>query len=183
MVSNDKGNHRDNGRSFPHRMKGLEPTLKHPFRFNMPWDKSEYFVVLRNRMYDPRHKHHPQLFDPTNIPFSSEMLTENQVDAVNNIIKSTCNKASSHNILFTKLRQYVSHVTFSFLHRNQSSTDAKIDKASDISRMLSNSETSREIKYMSLSDVPMSDSDQILLHLPQKVERLLVILSQRASSM
>ena len=73
------------------------------------------------------------------------------------MIESTCNRASARNLLFTKFCQYVSRVKLSLLYHNQSSTDPKIDKASDIARMLSNFENYCEIKYVSLSDVPMSD--------------------------
>ena len=138
MVNNDKGNHHVNGKSLPRKRNGFDPNLKCPFKFNISWDKSGYFVVLPGRSGDPCHKHHPQHFDPTNVPLSTKLLTENQVESVNNIIKSTWNTSNGSNFLFSEFRQYISHVKLSFLHRNHSSVGPKIDAADDITRMLSN---------------------------------------------
>ena len=90
-------------------------------------------------------------------PCTHRHLTEHQIESISNVVDSTCNKAAGRNFMFTKFARFVSHVKLSFLYRNSSSQGPKINQADDIQRMLSNFETSRDIKYASLTDVPLSE--------------------------
>ena len=155
MISNDKSNRRVNGRTLPRKRKVIPTVLKCPFQFNVSWDKSGYFVVLRSKSGEPLHKHHAQIFDPKNIPLHTRLLTDHQLESISNMVDSTCNKAHARNYMFTKFRTFISHVKMSFLHRKQNTPD--LDTSDEISRMLANFEDSNEIRYTSLSDIPMSD--------------------------
>jgi hypothetical protein len=138
-------------------MKGIQTTLKCPFQFNVSWDQSGYFVILRNCSGQPLHKHHAQMFDPKNIPLPTKLLTEHQVESISNIVDSTCTMANGRNYMFTKFHKFMSQVKLSFMRRNKYTDGPHIDTATDISRMLANFENSDEIKYTVLSDIPISE--------------------------
>lgn len=92
MVTNNKGNCRVNGKSLPRNRTGLDPTFKCPSKFNISWGKMGYAVALYGSSGDSCHKYHLQIFNPTNILFSTKLLTEDQVKSIKILSNSLATK-------------------------------------------------------------------------------------------
>ena len=157
MVNNDKSNRHPKGQTLPRQMKRLVTTSKCSYMFDVSWDNSGHFICLSRHSSKPYHTDHPHILDPQNISMNTKHLSEHQIESVSNVIDSTCNTFAGRNFMFTKFRKVVFSVKLLFLRRNLLSEGPTIDAADDITRMLSNFETSRDIKYAYLTDVPLSN--------------------------
>jgi len=112
-----------------------------------------FYVELERRSGNPTHEHHPRLYHPDSAPVPIRLLTEQQKENTKNVMDATTDKASSIFLLETTGR-YFDTIKLTYLDRKMKGPNKSGD---DIDSMIKNFELSNEIKFTTLSDIPVSD--------------------------
>jgi len=100
------------------------------------------------------HEHYPHLPHPETAPMPSWLLSQEQKQTAIHVMNSSSDKGSCRNFLFRTMGSYFNNIKLAYLDRKEKSHDKTSD---DIHNMLQNFETSDDIKFRTLSDVPVSE--------------------------
>ena len=156
LINNRKNNRKD-GIHGPKRIKTVDQsqcTCK--FQFLMKWDfLNGFYVELAKKCGNPYHHLHPKVFDPMSIPFPTRLLTSQQREETMHVVNATCSKASGRNFMKGKMGKFINTIKIIYMSNKSS---GKHDSAKDdIELMIDDFESSDEISFIALSDVPMKD--------------------------
>ena len=120
-----------------------------------------------NRAGEGHHRFHPQPSDPSNMPFPSCLLIQQERQSVRKITDSIC-VTPARNYVFKNFGKLVNKARLAYLEKNPVDGSLLTD---DVTRMLADFENSRSVKFTTVSDVPLSDlssnqshSETALLH-------------------
>ena len=157
LINDRKKNNRKNGQSFPKRIKTVDMrgcTCR--FQFMVKWDTGLcFYIELQQRSGHPYHSSHLKLLSDTSIPLPTRLLTSDQVEETLHVINATSNNGAARNYLHGKFGKFVNLIKIAYLQRRE--TGVLDSTKDDIDNMLENFESSNEISFVSLSDVPVKD--------------------------
>jgi hypothetical protein len=114
-----------------------------------------FYIELQQRSGHPYHSSHLKLLSDTSIPLPTRLLTSDQVEETLDVINATSNNGAARNYLHGKFGKFVNLIKIAYLQRRE--TGVLDSTKDDIDHMLENFESSNEISFVSLSDVPMKD--------------------------
>ena len=155
LINNEKGNRRNEGKTKPRRSKTRVKTCPCPFNFRVSWDSFGFYVYLARKSGDSHHHYHPRAFHTESLPMPTRLLDTKEKAETKGVSDATCSDACGRNFAFAKFRRFVSQAKIAWMDsgnkpKNSNTTD-------DISNMLQSFENSNEIKFTTLSDIPLSD--------------------------
>ena len=154
LVANFKNSRKD-GLSMARRRNVRESFGRCPFSFTVTWDAHGFYVLLKKCAGNPQHCHHFKVTDPASAPMSTRLLSNAEKINTRNVSMAACT-ASGRNYVFSKFKRFISKAKVAYL----ASSDDKCKQTSDdIARMLANFESSSEIKFTTISDVPLCELD------------------------
>ena len=141
--------------NLPKRIKITDqtgPSCK--FQFTVKWVVNLYFYIeLKQKSGCPIHTSHPRLIDPKNVPLPTRLLTSDQIDNIVHVVNATSNNGTACNYLHAKSGHFINLMKKSaYLCRKNNGAD--LSARDDILVMMDNLMTSRDISFVSLSDVP-----------------------------
>jgi hypothetical protein len=156
-LVNYQNNNRKDGIHGPKHVKTVDQsqcTCK--FKFLVKWDLlNGFYVELGQQSGHPYHHSHPKVFDPTSIPFSTCLLTSQQREETMHVVNAACSNASGRNFMKEKMSKFIDTIKIIYLSNK---TSGKHDSAKDdIELMIDDFESSDEISFVSLSNVPMKE--------------------------
>ena len=157
MTNNEKGNRRFEGKKDPRKIKTYDVSHLCSFHFTVKWDHLGFFVELHQRSGNHEHEHHAKPFHAS-ISLPTRLLTEKQKKITRDVVDATCNIATGRNFLFRNIGRYFSTIKIAYLDRSGKKNNGTSD---DIEMMLKNFEASSEIKFTTLSDVPVSELEDL----------------------
>lgn len=155
LINNDRGNRQSGGRSLARRTIKINTHNKSLFRTVIRWDVIGFDVDLSGRKSNPRHVNHPRIFYADYIPMPAHLLNNKEKEEVGHVVQATCNKGSRRNYMFTKFCRFLIRAKLAYLDQVASGKYAGL--RDDIANMIDKFESSNEIKFTALSDVPLSD--------------------------
>lgn len=157
LINDRKKNNRQHGQSCPKRIKTVDMrgcTCR--FQFMVKWDPGLcFYIELQQRSGHPYHSSHLKLLSDTSIPLPTRLLTSDQVEETLHVINATSNNGAARNYLHGKFGKFVNLIKIAYLQRRE--TGVLDSTKDDIDHMLENFESSNEISFVSLSDVPVKD--------------------------
>ena len=136
------------------RLKVADRKTTCKFRFTVKCDEWGYFLELQQNSGQGLHNGHPRERRALSLP--TRLLSEEQKNETLHVVNSASNKPAGRNYLFSKLGKFISNAKISYLAQKQYSPDTK---KSDIEMMFDDFESSEEIAFTVLSDVPYSELD------------------------
>ena len=113
----------------------------------------DFFVEFGTKAGNHCHHHHAKMIDPSLLPFPTRLLTKNDVEITKQVVEATCNKSVGRNFLHKGIGRFINSIKIAYLCSKHDGE--KSEAEDDISRMLENFESSEEIAYTCLSDVPI----------------------------
>lgn len=156
MVNNDKGNRRKGGQKAPRKINVTEKLHTCNFTFTVRWDGFGFYVYLERRSGDPFHEHHSKPFHHESVPMPIRLISDKMKETTRHVMDATCDKGAGRNFLFCSMGCYFNRLKLAYLDcvgQNEGNTNT----SDDSSRMLQNFENADEIKFTTLSDVPVSE--------------------------
>jgi hypothetical protein len=101
------------------------------------------------------HHFHLKVFDTTSIPFPTQLLTSQQREETMHVINATCSNASGRNFMKGKMGKFINTIKIIYLGNK---TFGEHDSAKDdIEIMINDFESSDEISFIALSNVPIKE--------------------------
>jgi hypothetical protein len=155
---NNWNNNRKDGIHGPKRVKTVDQSqFTCKFKFLVEQDLlNGFYVELGERSGHPYHHSHPKVFGPTRIPLPTRLLTSQQREETMHVVNETCSNASGLNFMKGKMGKFINAIKFIYLSNK---TSGKHDSAKDdIELMIYDFESSDEISFVALSNVPMKES-------------------------
>ena len=128
------------------------------FRCMIKWDEFGFFVQLEKRSGNEMHQYHPRISDASIRPYSTRLLTQEQVENTRHVVESASNKAAGRNFLYSRYGRYCNAIKIAHLaSKDDRPNDKRFD---DIARMIEDFEDSQEIAFTSIADVPINDFEE-----------------------
>ena len=156
-LINDRSNNRENGKVLNKRIKVTDksgPSCK--FQFTVKWIVNTYFFVeLRLRSGCCIHTSHSRFLSPDSIPLPTRLLTSDEVENIVHVVNATSNHGSARNFIHSKTGNIISLMKSAYLCRKHNSEDQSAKD--DILFMMENLVKSKDISFVSLSDVPCNE--------------------------
>ena len=113
-----------------------------------------FYVYLERRSGNSMHEHHPKLYHPDSVPMPLRLLSKEQKENTINAMAATTDIGVGRNFLFRTTGRYFNTIKLAYLDRKEKGKD----KTSDVIQcMIQNFQASDEIKFTTLSDVPVSE--------------------------
>ncbi len=154
-LIHDKKNSRGiSGRSGPKRIKTTSKECICKFGFSVKVDNYGFYIHLKRNAGHPIHNDHPKPLDPSTIPIPSRLLDDNEREDILHVVESTCQKPIGRNFMHGKFGKFINSLKIDYLYKKFNKSDHAAD---DIANMLSDFETSKEISFTSLSNVPVEE--------------------------
>jgi hypothetical protein len=154
-LLNNRRNDRKQGQHCPKHIKMVDRgggcTCK--VQFIIKWDLHGFYINLQQKGGNPYHASHPKVLDPCSIPLPTRLLTSDKIEDTLHFVKSTSNNGSAQNYLHGKFGKFVNTIKIAYLHREESGH--LLSMKDDIDHMMENFELSKDISFVSLSDVPV----------------------------
>ncbi len=154
LINNDKANRRENGKQKPRKIITANTLNKCKFSLTIKWDEYGFYVNLKNRSGNPIHEHHPKEFDPSVIPISTRLLTDEQKQDTVHVMNSSSSKAAGRNYFFSKFGILLDSLKAAYL-KNKSQMKQSV--SDDIENLVSDFQESGKVAFTTISDVHRSE--------------------------
>ena len=154
LVHNRKNN-RSNGMCKAKRVKTTDQKTPCKMGFTIKWDSHGFYVELQRASGNGMHNDHPRLTDPSVIPFPTRLLTQEQIEQTCNVVTAASNKGAGRNYHLNTTGRFMSSVKIAYL-QDRSNGDPTTKTKDDIDAMIDDFTSSDDIKFTTLSDIPLS---------------------------
>lgn len=154
LVHNRRNNRGPQGISLSKRVKTPNQDVVCKLQFTLKWDKYGFYVELDRYSGCPIHNDHKRPLDISAMSYPSRLLSKEQWEDTCQVVAATSNKASGRNYILTKFDRFISALKVTYMKNKM---DGNTSREDDISRMLSDFKESDDIKFTTLSDIPMQD--------------------------
>ena len=121
-------------------------------KFTIKWDIHGYFVELRRKSGNPEHSGHPRPLNPTELPVPTRLLSDEALNDVKLVTETHTSCKMARNFIYKKIGHFVDSAEIAWL-QTKSDNPKKKD---DIHNMLDMFKSSNEVRFTSLSDVPIN---------------------------
>ena len=125
------------------------------FGFIIKCDRYGYFVTLQYNGGNPTHTGHPRCLNPSLTPYPKRLMTEEMIRAAKQAMDAQSSKAAGRNFIFGQFGKYIGTMKIAYL--SSRNDDGSRKKEDDISRMLETFQSSDEVRFTTLSDMPVQD--------------------------
>ncbi|KAL7529904.1 hypothetical protein ACHAXR_003219, partial [Thalassiosira sp. AJA248-18] len=120
-------------------------------KFTIKWEMHGYFVELRRMIGNPEHSGHPRPLNPTELPVPTRLLSKEALNDVKLVTETHTSCKMARNFIYKKIGHFVDSAKIAWL-QTKSDNPKKKD---DIHNMLGMFKSSNEVRFTSLSDVPI----------------------------
>lgn len=160
LVDGDKKGRRSAGREAPRRCltkRAIKRKDVCNFKFNIGWDSKGYFLI--QTAGSPVHNGHPKI-EASKIPIPSRLIPKAEIENLHALAVGSLGAGAGRNFLQSKLGRYVGRAKVAYL---QQTADVHFEghdvPSTDVDKLLSFFNRSKEITYQVLWDVPVDDYD------------------------
>ncbi|KAL7528985.1 hypothetical protein ACHAXR_004319 [Thalassiosira sp. AJA248-18] len=161
LVNNRKNNRHlgKGGPGAPRKIqtKSTDGTCK--LRFTIKWDCYGYYVYLERNTGNHTHTGHPRPLNPKETPIPTRLLSDEAINDVKHITESHTSARTARNFIYKKFGQFIASAKIAYLASKND--DGSMKKSDDIHNMLDMFESSNEVRFTSLSDVPLTQYYEI----------------------
>ena len=157
LVHDRKNSRGRNGIKLSKRVKTPMQKVVCKMKFTIKWDEYGFYVELDRASGCHIHNDHPKPLDISAIPYPSRLLTQEQIEDTCQVVAATSNKATGRNFAFNKYGHFISTMKIAYMQDKLNHVDGATSKEDDICRMLQNFKDSDDIKFTTLSDIPVQD--------------------------
>jgi len=154
-LVHNRRNNRSNGISKSKRIKTTNQEHTCKLCFTNKWDSHGFYVELQRASGNGMHNDHPRPTDPSVIPFPSRLLTQEQIEQTCHVVSAAANKAAGRNYHLSTTGRWMSTVKIAYIS-DRSNGDSRTRTKDDIDAMIDDFKSSNDIKFTTLSDIPLS---------------------------
>jgi len=157
LVNDRQNNRGPKGIFLPKRVKQTKKNVICKLQFTIKWDEYGFYVELFRSSGCPLHNDHPRPLDISAIPFPTRLLTQQQREDTCQVVAATSNKATGRNFALNNYGRFISSMKVAYIQAKLNHEGGATSKEDDICRMLQEFKKSNDIKFTTLSDIPVED--------------------------
>ncbi len=123
--------------------------------FTIKVDHIGFYIDLENQTGHPIHTGYLQPYESDTIPIPSPLLREEEIEDMASAANAVCKNSVDHNFMEEKLKKFINSMCCDYLICKYN-CKRKFSK-DDISVMLADFQWSNEIKFTTLSNIPINE--------------------------
>jgi hypothetical protein len=165
-INMDKGGRRPQGRSESKRTRTTQALTSDelcPFRFTVKWDSFGFYITVEKKGFGcPHHANHLK-GDLSKLSLPMQLIPENEKDILRSMSSACIGSAVGRNYVFSKLGKFINSAQIAYFTSEPDRALVDGMKKSDTDSLLEFFESTEDISYHTLWDVPLDNGSTALI--------------------